>query len=192
MRKDNLTEEDLQNIEYDVEFFEFYEKNISNNETLAKEIYKETFDIVESRETNTTSEDSAEWIARIKNLFDFDGERSSRVYVLKQNSVPVSFALLSSMNDEEKRWNLELVMSHADFSSNNFAEKLIEKCFDDLSKNGELQVVAIVENDNKASISLHEKLKNICPTNLYIDERTKNICYSFDISVLKSNNQQTI
>ena len=184
LNKSDITNEDLDNLEYDIDFANFYEKNLSNNENLAKVIFKETFDIIESRETSKNADNSKEWLSRLKNLFDFDGEKSSLVYVLKKNNIPVSFALFSPLNEEEKRWNLELVYAHADFGANGYAEKLIEECFKEFNKNGEKEIVSIVERTNKASISLHQKLSNLCNSRSFIDEKTGNVVYDFDVQNL--------
>ena len=93
----------------------------------------------------------------------------------------MAFALFSSRNEMSKSWNLELVYSHAEYSSFGFAEKLIDECFKTFNQSGEKEIVSIVERKNKSSIALHQKLLANYNCNIYIEEKTGNLVYDFDL-----------
>ena len=181
LNKKDLSEDELNDLEFDVNFIDYYQNNLVDTNDIAKDIFKETFDIVESRETEHSTDNSKEWHSRLKNLFDFDGEKSSVVYVLKNKNKPVAFALFSSRNEMSKSWNLELVYSHAEYSSFGFAKKLIDECFKTFNQSGEKEIVSIVERKNKSSIALHQKLLANYNCNTYIEEKTGNLVYDFDL-----------
>lgn len=187
LNKKEISQKEFDNLELDYDFIEFYQNNIVQNEDLAKEIYKETFDIVDSRESEHGEQNSKEWRSRIKNLFDFDGEISSNVYVLKYENKPVAFALFSCRNPMAKSWNLELVYSHSDYSSYGFGEKLLKQCFKELHAQGEREVISIVERKNKASIAMHQKLDKDFACNTYVEEKTGNLVFDFNIEQELSN-----
>lgn len=153
-----------------------------------KDVNDSCLGIISSHESNNASYDfdkAREYLENLNYNMYLDN-MDTRIYVLKREGEPVSFALYNKIENTND-WVLELIYTHSEYTTLGLGTVLLRSSACDLRNNGAENIHTTVAKNNDASFNLHKSFSKVEGVKTSVDDVDNRLKFMFNIKEMKTD-----
>lgn len=130
-----------------------------------------------------------------ENFFDRDDIKGKIYFLYMKNDydvlMPIAYVMYSK-SDRPNAYHLEFISVHNDYSGCGYGEWILKQSAQDLAKNGVKEITSVINNQNEASLHMHNNFAKNNNLELFRNDLGFGQEWVFDVTPLAKTKQDEI